>query len=874
MSTRTYHDFVLLTQPVDTHAAGAPPAFSVLVLESPMGEGEKMERREIRDYAELKAQTRKLAAGELTPQEQIDLGKRLAELLLPDYALDLFRRCRAWLYEHPDAGLRLRLRLTDELQPLPWEFLHHQEAGGEPLPTNFLALDPQISIVRHKALAEPPDWFESQDTLRVVVAMATPGPQPEYRLLRHLLGEQQRIQDALEQAAGIEPKYLPDYRRADAETQWYTLTGARREEIKATIDERRGSVLHFSGHGEYSESVGPGGRPQGEGFLILADERNQAMPVSGAELARDLSGRGVRLVMLAACETAKGDPLYTTTEQAPLKAWSSVAAALVEKRIPSVVAMQFKVRDDLAAEFMATVYEVLVAGGTIDEAVSLGRAQIWRKAGDEGTALRDWGAPVLYSRVSDGHIFPPFTDEKARQKAQRKSDLRAQLHAASWEWMVHGATPSKSQLHRLAEEAEDLKLSPDQTLLLLRSTVFREVPVEPWLSSLRQGGTALLQRLDQPDGGDELALAEARQTLGLGDPALQDRPEEVGHLVWAAVRHPDEVARHTAALALTTPGLDDGLGRVEQALASGRAVKALGGHLRRWWRRMELRGALADADPELGLGYGQAPPWDRLGVWLWRFGRRAGRDLDRIVALALSAGLGAGLLLGLWRFVAALPAGPLATLRFGNSFFYGTVLGAAIGLGIGLAVPVWVGQRGVETQPASLRESLFGRAGWPAWLAVLLGTLLFGVAHALVALFNGLPLPEKALILGTGLLAGLGVNLALWRQPRTNGQGCLIGWMLRLATAALTAILAQWIVFLSPHPEWTATAVARDGESFARAFSSIPELSQLIQRCQDSMTVFDAAVVSVVLTVGAALGLQRGAIWLAEWQQQPGRAQD
>jgi hypothetical protein len=180
----------------------------------------------------------------------------------------------------------------------------------------------------------------------------------------------------------------------------------------------------------------------------------------------------------------------------------------------------------------------------------------------------------------------------------------------------------------------------------------------------------------------------------------------------------------------------------------------------------------------------------------------------------------------------------------------------------------------VETEPASWRESLFHRASWPAWLALLLGTLFFAVAHALVALFNGLPLPEKALILGTGLLAGLGVNLALWRQPETNGQGCLIGWVLRLVTAALLAILAQWIVFSSPHPEWTATAVARDGDSYARAFSSIPELSQLIQRRQDSMTLFDAAVVGIVLTAGAAIGLQRGAIWLAAWRRQSGRAQD
>ena len=99
----------------------------------------------------------------------------------------------------------------------------------------------------------------------------------------------------------------------------------------------------------------------------MADPDNRADPITGNELGELIGQHGIQLVTLGACESGERDIF---------NAWSSVAAALLRGRIPSVVAMQFTVKDELAAAFMTTIYKGLVAGCTIDEAVSVGRRAV------------------------------------------------------------------------------------------------------------------------------------------------------------------------------------------------------------------------------------------------------------------------------------------------------------------------------------------------------------------------------------------------------------------------------------------------------------------------------------------------------------------
>ena len=73
-------------------------------------------------------------------------------------------------------------------------------------------------------------------------------------------------------------------------------------------------------------------------------------------------------------------------------------------------------------------------------------------------------------------------------------------------------------------------------------------------------------------------------------------------------------------------------------------------------------------------------------------------------------------------------------------------------------------------------------------MAVGLGTLFFGLAHLTVAWFNGLNPAKAPLVAPMGLVAGLGLSLALYGQPRVGLRLRIRSWLLRLTTAALTFI--------------------------------------------------------------------------------------
>lgn len=420
MAIRHYHDFVIFTDDVKKDQQGRVRSFTVRVFDSPVGQGEKKERVRVPEkvfdntvdwiQAHRMLETRDLDS---KVDKQMELGEVLAGLLLPEYARGLFERSLTWIRE--DEGIRLRLRLTDELLTWPWEYMYVQDMRGERKPSSFLALDPRISIVRHQAVALPVHWFGAADSRRVVVAMASPEPHKDYRKLDNLPTEQRAIRAALAGLPGLDAAYLPRYDDEPVDA----VPGANlRDVIKALSHPT--DIFHFGGHGEFLKQLGPGGADiMGEGGIILADENNQAVPLPGDRLMEILRDKGVRLVVLGACETARRDTFHV---------WSSVAASLLRGGIPAVLAMQFSIKDDLAAAFMADLYAALVAGKQIDEAMAVGRAAIRAEALNGRRDIRDWGVPVLYLGTPDGRVFNPVGDEQAVQEAEKRTRRRFDQH--------------------------------------------------------------------------------------------------------------------------------------------------------------------------------------------------------------------------------------------------------------------------------------------------------------------------------------------------------------------------------------------------------------------------------------------------------------
>jgi hypothetical protein len=401
MIIRQYRDFILVADDVEPGPDDSPGKATITVFDSPVGQGEKKEKVPVPDVRQM---VRWLEIRNLDEnlEQQIKLGEALAEVLLPPYARRLFAESLAHL--QADEGLRLRLRLDERLVDLPWEYSYISDAPGAKTANGFLALDPRISIARHEALAVPGDWFEAPTRRRVLVAMASPKPYEKYRKLAHLPKEQQAIQQALAGVAGVDAVFVPVYQSgANGE-----VPGATIRQLAGALMERT-DVFHFSGHGEFVQGITA---DEGRGTLIFSDAKNEAFPVSGESLAELLKSKGVRLVILGACEGGRRDGQNV---------WSGVAAALLRIGIPAVVAMQFTIDDKLAAAFVGAFYRALVAGFTVDEAVASGRAAIRLEALEGKKNIRDWGVPVLYLRSPGGAVFKPIQNQQAVQQAVQQT---------------------------------------------------------------------------------------------------------------------------------------------------------------------------------------------------------------------------------------------------------------------------------------------------------------------------------------------------------------------------------------------------------------------------------------------------------------------
>ena len=118
------------------------PVYRARVLNSPAGEGKEMFRLPFSE-AELSS-TFGSAGGGAAPKASQVFGERLFSAVFQG-AVGMLLRLSLEAAKNQEAGLRIRLRLTDvpELATWPWEYLY------DPLRKGFLALSDQTPLVRY-----------------------------------------------------------------------------------------------------------------------------------------------------------------------------------------------------------------------------------------------------------------------------------------------------------------------------------------------------------------------------------------------------------------------------------------------------------------------------------------------------------------------------------------------------------------------------------------------------------------------------------------------------------------------------------------------------------------------------------------------------
>ncbi|MGE0884779.1 MAG: tetratricopeptide repeat protein [Blastocatellales bacterium] len=263
--------------------------------------------------------------------------------------------------KHRDRGdfLTLCVRIHDDakrLEAVPWEALHD---GAE-----FVAAGAKTTITRLPlGIAPPADLPAIPLPIRMLALVSSPPDLPDGSRL-NIEREQELLLEAINAPAGQGKLHV------DFEDE------AKLEILESSL-EAGYHILHFTGHGI---------APENGGGLLLEDHDGKRLPVGVNDFVSSLAkGIGtLRLAVIAGCNTAQA--LYTS-------GFRDLARALVEKKVPAVLAMQFAISDTAGLKLAEVLYPKLIAGQSLEAAVHAARRALWLT--DEPVLQADALAMVL-----------------------------------------------------------------------------------------------------------------------------------------------------------------------------------------------------------------------------------------------------------------------------------------------------------------------------------------------------------------------------------------------------------------------------------------------------------------------------------------------
>jgi tetratricopeptide (TPR) repeat protein len=273
-----------------------------------------------------------------------------------------------------DIHLKLVFKHNEpDLLRLPWEFLFDG--------TNFLSAYPRLTMLR--ALDGVPLIMRTpiEGKIRILVIVSSPLDLPESMRLQF---EQEQLfiyqaLDRLDAQNKVEIEFLEE---------------ASLKNIQDELDDKEYHILHYSGHGDYSDK-------EDAAYLLLEDDTGKkSRLVDNKTFAGLLAGyNSLRLVFLSGCQTAK---------TSGRRALSDLATPLLLSGVPAVVAMQYSVTDGSAMDLAKKFYTEIGNGIPVDLALTRARKEL---SLSESFGQVEFGTPVLFS--SDPDCLAVAVDKKA-----------------------------------------------------------------------------------------------------------------------------------------------------------------------------------------------------------------------------------------------------------------------------------------------------------------------------------------------------------------------------------------------------------------------------------------------------------------------------
>lgn len=297
-----------------------------------------------------------------------NIGDCLYQALFSNKVGKLFERSSGSIEADSNHSLRIKICINPNasevalVHSLPWELLYSKERR------EFLGLSRKSSIVRSLDVPRPLAKHTKPRPLNILVAISSPRgfPSIDYEAECHAITEAIK---------GTSSPKIEVIKGAN-------LTNLRNTLLKGTF-----SILHIICHSQLS--------PAKNRTELLLEENRYTAPASGTMLARVLADCGEPpVVVLNACNTASCRTLNP---------FAGVTAELLVGGIPSVIAMQFPVRDIVSIQFSSAFYRSLSNGDSLDAAITEGRHGIYSLEPDSV----EWASPVLFQRTSEPQTWQP-----------------------------------------------------------------------------------------------------------------------------------------------------------------------------------------------------------------------------------------------------------------------------------------------------------------------------------------------------------------------------------------------------------------------------------------------------------------------------------
>lgn len=532
------------------------------------------------------------------------LGQQLYDALFHGMLRDSWLTAQG-IAQHRREPLRLRLGLKDKrLQQVPWEILRVNNrtlATGTDL--TFSRYQPGVGA---HTLGLDHSLSEVSTYLKVLMVVASPDDQERLELRQ----EVQHLQAELQPEGQGNRDWL-------AESDWSNGNGLNRSagrdrnlSVQVTLLEQPGraeltqaleqgsyQILHYAGHSNLGETGGD--------LYLVSRQTGLTECLSGEDLAGLLVNNGIHLAVFNSCRSAYADHDH------PEARWreQNLAQALVNRGVPSVIAMAERIPDNVAITFTQLLYRNLRQGFPIDLSLNRTRQGLMSAYGSDQFY---WALPILYMHLGfDGYL--------GYHNHQAGTSLDALLFQA--DRLPQTASPQQAQLTETPFTENDLALEDDDEPDLDDDVDLLDELEEDQIQSYEADADVvsdLIQQLSQPPTYEErpipasinevlLPNANAANGLELYDQLLDHSHDDLD----AELEADDLSAELTASV--THPQLDP-LGQTSPVVDRGiRPQELISNQFWAWSQRRVWLGLAVGTLVSLGaVGLG----WQ---IWSMRF---------------------------------------------------------------------------------------------------------------------------------------------------------------------------------------------------------------------------------------------------------------